>query len=359
MANYVGVFGLEQSELDLALALEAGRIVSRDVGGSDPERMAAARVEEYIRQTFENTNVKIEVVKGQTIFEKEYPCLAAVNRCATSVPRHDGRVIWLTYEPEGTIEKTIMMVGKGITYDTGGADIKAGGVMAGMSRDKCGAADVAGVFKVASILRPKNVKIIGAMAMVRNSVGSNAYVSDEIITSRAGVRIRVGNTDAEGRMAMLDVLAHMKEKALTEINPHLFTIATLTGAAVRAFGPYSALMDNGPAKKENFALSLQETGELYGDMFDVSNLRKDDYKYIKDKNGEYGEVLQIGKGNSKSRGHQYPAAFLQKGSGLTDHQLSSEKPLKYTHLDVAGSIFPPYPNPPTASTVVALSMHLL
>ena len=62
------------------------------------------RVEEYVRQTFENTNVKIEVVQGQTIFEKEYPCLAAVNRCATSVPRHDGRVIWLTYEPEGTID---------------------------------------------------------------------------------------------------------------------------------------------------------------------------------------------------------------------------------------------------------------
>ena len=58
---------------------------------------------------------------------------------------------------------------------------------------------------------------------------SNAYVSDEIITSRAGVRIRVGNTDAEGRMAMVDVLAHMKEKALNEVNPHLFTIATLTG----------------------------------------------------------------------------------------------------------------------------------
>merc|ERR1711936_48178 len=69
-ANYVGVFGLEQSELDLALALEAGRIVSRDVGGSDPERMAAARVEEYIRQTFENTNVKIEVVKGQQYLKK-------------------------------------------------------------------------------------------------------------------------------------------------------------------------------------------------------------------------------------------------------------------------------------------------
>ena len=57
---------------------------------------------------------------------------------------------------------------------------------------------MAGFFRVVSILKPKNLKVIGAMAMVRNSVGSNAYVADEIITSRAGVRIRVGNTDAEG-----------------------------------------------------------------------------------------------------------------------------------------------------------------
>ena len=69
--------------------------------------------------------------------------------------------------------------------------------MAGMSRDKCGAADVAGIIKTVSLLKPKNVKVIGAMAMVRNSVGEECYVADEIITSRAGVRIRVGNTDAE------------------------------------------------------------------------------------------------------------------------------------------------------------------
>ena len=56
---------------------------------------------------------------------------------------------------------------------------------------------------------------------------------------------------------------------------------------------------------------IQETGETYGDMFEVSNVRKDDFEYIKDITGEYGEVLQIGQGNSRSRGHQYPAAFLQ------------------------------------------------
>merc|ERR1712088_281090 len=114
--------------------------------------------------------------------------------------------------------------------------------------------------KVVSMLKPSKVKVVGAMCMVRNSCGSNAYVSGEIFTSRAGVRLRVVNTDAEGRMAMADVLAHMKEKALNEINPHLMTVATLTGHARMALGNYTAVMDNGPAMKENFAHNLQATG---------------------------------------------------------------------------------------------------
>lgn len=72
---------------------------------------------------------------------------------------------------------------------------------------------------------------------MRNSVGSDCYVSDEIITSRAGVRVRVGNTDAEGRMAMTDLLCLMKERALKEKHPdpELFTWATLTGHVIRAY----------------------------------------------------------------------------------------------------------------------------
>ena len=76
-------------------------------------------------------------------------------RAASHVPRHDGRVIWLTYEPNGKVDKTLYMVGKGITYDTGGADIKAGGIMAGMSRDKCGAAAAAGVMATVNKLQPQ------------------------------------------------------------------------------------------------------------------------------------------------------------------------------------------------------------
>jgi len=130
---------------------------------------------------------------------------------------------------------SLYFVGKGVTYDTGGADIKAGGVMRGMSRDKCGAASVAGFMATVAELQPKHVNVTAILSLVRNSVGSNAYVSDEVIYSRAGLRVLVGNTDAEGRMVMTDPLCECKEMILAErkagtfIPSRLFTVATLTG----------------------------------------------------------------------------------------------------------------------------------
>nr|XP_015197444.1 PREDICTED: putative aminopeptidase W07G4.4 [Lepisosteus oculatus] len=243
----------------LATALESGRVVCRDIGGSDPERMAAPRVAQYVQDLFKGTEVKVSVISHIGELQKEYPCLAAVNRCANAVVRHQARVIKLEYCGEGPIENTLLLVGKGITYDTGGADIKAGGVMAGMHRDKCGSAAVAGFFQVLAELKPKHLKVLGAMAMVRNSVGADCYVSDELIVSRAGQRIRVGNTDAEGRMVMADLLCEMKEKAVSEVAPEIFTIATLTGHAIRAMGSdYSIIMDNGEARKAGNAHQWQQ-----------------------------------------------------------------------------------------------------
>ncbi|XP_041087938.1 putative aminopeptidase W07G4.4 [Polyodon spathula] len=142
----------------LAYALESGRVVCRDIGGSDPERMAAPLVAQYVEELFNNTPIKVSVVSDVKQLEEEYPCLAAVNRCANAVPRHQARVIKLEYTGEGPIDQTLLLVGKGITYDTGGADIKAGGFMAGMHRDKCGSAAVAGFFQVLAELKPKNLK---------------------------------------------------------------------------------------------------------------------------------------------------------------------------------------------------------
>ncbi|GFT08949.1 putative aminopeptidase W07G4.4 [Nephila pilipes] len=301
-------------------AIELGRIMCRDIGGSDPERMAAPNVVIYVKELFANTSIQVEVVDDSRIIEKEYPLLAAVNRAAKGIGRHSGRVIFLTYEPEGKHDRTVVLVGKGVTYDTGGADIKAGGVMAGMHRDKCGAAAVAGFLQTVAELKPKGIKVIGAMSMVRNSVGSDCYVSDEIVTSRAGVRVRVGNTDAEGRMAMADVLCYMKEKVLKnkEPNPCLFTIATLTGHACLAVGDgYSIIMENGPAAMENVGEKIQSAGHLIGDPFEISTVRREDYEHHKGKS-EYEDLLQCNNAPSSRtpRGHQAPAAFLIMASGL-------------------------------------------
>ncbi|XP_069774006.1 putative aminopeptidase W07G4.4 isoform X2 [Narcine bancroftii] len=361
--NCLGLWASSKEEgeklVQLSSVLEQGRSICRDIGGSDPERMAAPNVADYVQSVFSNSVVSVSVTSDLSVLQERFPCLAAVNRCAKDVKRHQARVIELEYTGEGATEKTLLLVGKGVTYDTGGADIKAGGIMAGMHRDKCGAAAIAGFFKVLSVLKPRGIKVIGAMAMVRNSVGSDCYVADEIITSRAKRRIRVGNTDAEGRMAMVDLLCYMKEKALEDYEPNhfeLFTIATLTGHAIRAVGcNYSIIMDNGPAHWARIAQELQVAGEEVGDPFEISTIRRDDYDFHKGKS-EYEDVLQCNNlpSSSTSRGHQSPAAFLIMGSGLDKHGIDSEKPLRYSHIDIAGSSGP-FPGIPTGSPVVALA----
>lgn len=333
-------------------AIEWGRVITRDIGGSDPERMSAPNTETYVQKMFKDSCIKVTVTSGQENFVKDYPLFAAVNRCAEHVDRHSGRIIYLEYNGEN-VQNTYLFVGKGVTYDTGGADIKAGGVMAGMHRDKCGAATVAGIFAMLSKLKPNSVKVVGRMAMVRNSVGSDCYVADEIITSAAGVRVRVGNTDAEGRMAMTDPLYHSKEQALNEVNPHLFTIATLTGHAIIAMGDkYTIVLDNGPAL--GFAQNLQMIGDGLANPFEVSTLRREDYKFVAGRN-EYEDVIQCNNAPSSRtpRGHQFPAAFMAMSSGLDKHGIDSDRPLKYSHMDIAGSSGP-YPGMPTAAPLVAL-----
>jgi leucyl aminopeptidase len=134
--------------LNVAQFYEAGRHIARDIGGGDPERMAPPAVVEYVRQAFQSSKIKIDVIDDPKVFKNKYPLFEAVNRAASVVPRHRGAIIFLEYKPPQAARKTLMLVGKGVTYDTGGADIKAGGIMAGMSRDKCGAAAVAGFMKV-------------------------------------------------------------------------------------------------------------------------------------------------------------------------------------------------------------------
>ncbi|KAL7023436.1 hypothetical protein ACKWTF_012610 [Chironomus riparius] len=347
--------------IEKAKSLESGLYIARDIGGGDPERMSPPNVASYVEKAFTSGIISIKVLSDQDEFVKDYPLFAAVNRAARSVPRHQGRIIWMEYKPPKPSRKTLMLVGKGVTYDTGGADIKAGGIMAGMSRDKCGAAAIAGFMKTVELKKPEDVHVIAALCMVRNSVGEECYVADEVITSRAGTRIRIGNTDAEGRMAMADSLCVMKERAVKENLPncYLYTIATLTGHACVALGDYTAVIDNKVAENAGHGNSFCKAGDLIGDPSEISTVRKEDFEFIRSKG--YGEdVLQCNNAPSSRtpRGHQIPAAFLIVASGLDKHDASSSIPLKYTHLDVAGSAGE-VPDPPTGASLLSLSqLHL-
>ncbi|KAF8929960.1 hypothetical protein EDD21DRAFT_385224 [Dissophora ornata] len=355
----IGVVVAEGAEISVERvafvnAVEVGRRVAKDLGSPNCERMTPIKFAEYVESYFKTKScIKLTVIEDIDVLQKEYPLLHAVARCSLSVPRHFPRVVKLEYKSEepSKVKENLYFVGKGVTYDTGGADIKAGGIMRGMSRDKCGAATVAGFMATLAELKPKHVNVTAMLSLVRNSVGSNAYVSDEVLYSRAGLRVLVGNTDAEGRMVMTDPLCECKERVLEDrkagvhIPSRLFTVATLTGHAIRAYGNYGICLDNGPARKANISPRIQAGGNILGDPFEISTLRREDYACVAP--GSAGEdVVQANdKASSASaRGHQYPMAFMAIASGINNFGLDKKKEeqIAYTHIDIAGSAEEPH-----------------
>lgn len=344
-AESIGVIGLDAAQASRLAAIETGRSLCRDIAGSEPERMAPRRVAEACESAFAKTTVATTIENDVS----SYPLLAAVARASNVVERHRPCVVRLEWKPKNA-KRTIVLVGKGVTYDTGGADLKTDGHMAGMSRDKGGAAAVAGVMRAIAELQPENVRVVGLLGLVRNSVGEESYVSDEIITSRAGVRVRIGNTDAEGRLVLADLLAAAKEIVGDARDAMLVSIATLTGHAYRAYGPYTAAIGNAPARAEIDVLDA--IGELVGEPMERSRLRREDYSFIAARSTAE-DVVSCNRQASvnTARGHQFPFAFLDVAAGLRGRSLP------VAHLDIAGAAVDPPDwqfGRPTAAPVTTL-----
>lgn len=324
-----------QKRLQPVIGIEKGRFVARDITGPEPERMSPEEMAVLCQNVFKGTSVRLSIESDPTAIDREYPLVGAVSRASLAVERHHPRIIRLEYTPPGTVHQTVYLIGKGLTYDTGGADLKVDGHMAGMSRDKGGAGAVAGFFKVLAEQKPENLKVIGYLGAVRNSIGPDSFVTDEIITSRAGVRVRIGNTDAEGRLVLADLLARAAEEAVSAINPVLMTIATLTGHSYRAYGSYPLLIENGVSLKSRFGIQLQDISEQVGDPFERSRLRREDYEFVAAKS-EAEDIVSCNSAPSSAtpRGHQFPAAFLDITSGVDKHGPESAVPLPFIHVDI-------------------------
>ena len=145
--------------------------------------------------------------------------------------RKESRLVELTYEPRGA-KTTIAIIGKGITFDSGGLNLKPGAGMTTMKTDMSGAAAVLGLFEIIAAIKPKGVKVRGYLACAENMPDGNALRPGDVVRHYGGTTSEIGNTDAEGRLVMADALAYAKERGADII----LDIATLTGAVVSALG---------------------------------------------------------------------------------------------------------------------------
>jgi leucyl aminopeptidase len=329
-AEAIGVVGLDDAAAALVSALELGRSLARDITGTEPERMAPRRAAAFCEEAFAGTGVRVSVEHDV----RAYPLLGAVARASQAVERHRPAVVRLEYEPEGEVTRTLVLVGKGVTYDTGGADLKVEGAMAGMSRDKGGAGAVAGVLRSVAALRPKGVRVVGLLGFVRNSIGEEGFVTDEVIVAHSGVRVRIGNTDAEGRLLLADLLSVARGLAAHAPNPFVASVATLTGHVYRAFGPYTGAIGNAAARPHLDRLG--EHGLAWGELLERSHPRREDYAMVVPRSSAE-DVVSANRLPSVStpRGHQFPFAFLDIASGMRGTGIP------FGHLDIGGSAVDP------------------
>lgn len=167
--------------------------------------------------------VSIEEIKGEDLKERGYGGVYGVGKCASCPPR----IIIMNYIPSGESKEFVVLVGKGIVYDTGGLALKSKTGMPGMKHDMAGSSGLLGGFLAAVKLKvPTKITLI--IAIAENSIGPNALRNDDIITLYSGKTVEINNTDAEGRLVLGDCIAHAS-KHLDDANL-IVDMATLTGA---------------------------------------------------------------------------------------------------------------------------------
>lgn len=238
----------------IAPAIAEARAVClvRDMVNTPAEDMGPAGLETEAERIAKAHGAKLEVVRGDAL-EKTYPLVHAVGRAAAR--SHAPRLIHLAWGDDA--DPVLAIVGKGVCFDTGGLDIKPAAGMLLMKKDMGGAAHA---LALADLVMGSGLKLRlhCFVPAVENAIAGNSFRPGDILTSRKGLTVEIGNTDAEGRLILADALARASEEA-----PELILdFATLTGAARVALGPdLPALM----ARNDETAQTLLAAGKAHDD----------------------------------------------------------------------------------------------
>jgi probable aminopeptidase NPEPL1 len=191
---------------------------------------------------------------GDKLLEAGLGGIHGVGRCALSPPR----LLILSYKPRNA-KGHVALVGKGVTYDTGGLSLKVGGGMVGMKGDMGGAAAVLGAFRTLASSGIKK-RVSALLCIAENAIGPDAFKNDDILDLHSGLRVEINNTDAEGRLVLADGVSYAARKLKADT---IIDAATLTGAQLVATGRLHAGLLSDDEDLENILVQAgRHTGEL-------------------------------------------------------------------------------------------------
>ena len=311
MAIFVDKADVAQAEAGLkhGLAIAAGVTLAKDLGNLPPNICTPTYLGKQAKSLAKIYGFKVEVLEKDAIEKLGMGSFLGVAQGSVEPPRF----IVLQHLKGDKKQKPTVLVGKGITFDTGGISLKPGGDMDEMKYDMCGAASVLGTFKAIGEMNLA-INAIGLIATCENMPDAGAIKPGDILTSMSGLTIEVLNTDAEGRLILCDALTYAERFEPSAV----VDIATLTGACVIALGHHpSGLFSN----KDALAAELLAAGEAAHDRAWHMPLWEEFQTQL---DSNFADMANIG---GRAGGSITAACFLSRFAKKYD----------WAHLDIAGT----------------------
>lgn len=303
---------IKASDLNNLSTKIEGVFIARDLVNEPFSGLNSVELAQRIKDLSKIAGFKVEVLEKKQIESLNMGGILAVNK-ASRIPPTFSVIEW---KPENANnKKPLILVGKGIVFDTGGYNLKPGQYMNDMKSDMAGAAAVVGTMYAISKLKLP-VYVVGLVPSTDNLIGKDGYVTGNVIKMHNGMTVEVLNTDAEGRLILADALSYAKK-----FDPNfVIDMATLTGAAIRAIGTYaSALMSN--ANKKNLKALIKSGKETYERLIEFPMWSE----YEEELKSDIADITNLGSVNA---GQITAAKFLEH---FTDYQ--------WAHIDIAPTAF--------------------
>jgi leucyl aminopeptidase len=303
---------VDPADLDRGAQTAAATVLARDLTQTPASTKSPAWMAARARRIAASRGLRVRVRAAQELRREGFGALLAVGSGADRGPR----LVELEYRPPGAPARHVVLVGKGITFDTGGLSLKPKDSMVAMKTDMAGAGVVLAVLAACAQLGVR-VRVTGLLALAENAIGATSYRPGDVVRPYGGPSVEIRNTDAEGRLVLADALAY----ADAVLDPDLLVdVATLTGAATLGLGRgHAALFSD----DDRLVAGLRRAGEASGERVWRMPLAAE-YRPALD--SSIADIAQLAADPKIKAGSVLAALFLREFVGAR----------RWAHLDIAG-----------------------